>query len=78
MTHSVDKPDISNAEFDVLDALWEDSPATSADVIARLNKHKDWHEKNRKNLTGAASKKRGVTIRKAATSVLVLPSYCAG
>ena len=24
MTHSVDKPDISNAEFDVLDALWED------------------------------------------------------
>ena len=57
MTHSVDKPDISNAEFDVLDALWEDSPATSADVIARLNKHKDWHEKTVKTLLGRLVKK---------------------
>ena len=30
------KPDISNAEFEVLDALWDDYPATSADIIAPI------------------------------------------
>ena len=44
------KPDISNAEFDVLDALWDGYPATSADIIARLNSRKAWHEKTIKTL----------------------------
>ena len=73
MTHSVDKPDISNAEFDVLDALWEDSPATSADVIARLNKHKDWHEKTVKTLLGRLVKKGVLRFEKQQRQYLYYP-----
>ena len=45
MSKMSDKPEISNAEFEVLDVLWDDHPATSNEVIARLNDKKDWHEK---------------------------------
>ncbi|PTT98963.1 CopY family transcriptional repressor, partial [Pseudomonas sp. HMWF031] len=36
MSKMSDKPEISNAEFEVLDVLWDDHPATSNEVIARL------------------------------------------
>ena len=52
MNKSKDKPEISNAEFEVLDVLWEDHPATSNEVIARLNNKKNWHEKTVKTLLG--------------------------
>ena len=45
MKKSTDKPEISNAEFEVLDVLWEDHPATSNEVIARLNNKKNRHPK---------------------------------
>ena len=51
-----DKPEISNAEFEVLDVLWDDHPATSNEVIARLNDKKDW-QKNRQNLVRPLAKK---------------------
>jgi BlaI family penicillinase repressor len=30
-------PDISNTEFEVLEALWQKHPATANDIIDRLN-----------------------------------------
>jgi len=42
--------DISNAEFEVLEALWQQAPASANDIIARLNQNKQW-QKNRENLT---------------------------
>jgi len=57
MTDTHKRPDISNAEFDVLDALWDDYPATSNDIIDRLRQHKDWHEKTVKTLLGRLVKK---------------------
>ena len=52
-----EKPEISNAEFEVLDVLWDDLPATSNDVVVRLNDKKDWHEKTVKTLLGRLVKK---------------------
>ncbi|MEW9797788.1 BlaI/MecI/CopY family transcriptional regulator [Alteromonas sp. CYL-A6] len=49
--------DISNAEFEVLDVLWDDYPATSAEIVKRLKQHKDWHEKTVKTLLGRLVKK---------------------
>ena len=57
MSNMQEKPEISNAEFEVLDVLWDDLPATSNDVVVRLNDKKDWHEKTVKTLLGRLVKK---------------------
>ena len=57
MSNMQEKPEISNAEFEVLDVLWDDHPATSNDVVVRLNDKKDWHEKTVKTLLGRLVKK---------------------
>lgn len=54
---SAEKNDISDAEFDVLDVLWEDHPATSRQLVERLQQRKDWHEKTVKTLLGRLVKK---------------------
>lgn len=57
MSKQAPKADISNAEFEVLDVLWDDYPATSSDVVARLNQKKPWHDKTVKTLLGRLVKK---------------------
>lgn len=52
------KTEISNAEFEVLDVLWEDYPATSSELVERLNKRKDWHDKTVKTLLSRLVKKQ--------------------
>lgn len=42
--------DISNAELDVMQIIWQQHPCTAAEVIARLQQQKDWHEKTIKTL----------------------------
>lgn len=57
--------DISKAEFDVLNALWDIAPATAQEVIEQLNQHSDWHEKTVKTLLGRLVKKGAVGFEKA-------------
>ena len=52
------KTDISNAEFNVLEALWEQFPATSTELVERLNKQKEWHEKTVRTLLSRLVKKQ--------------------
>jgi predicted transcriptional regulator len=73
MNAKTQKNDISNAEFDVLDALWEGSPATSNQVIERLNKRKDWHEKTVKTLLGRLVKKEVISFEKQQRQYLYYP-----
>lgn len=73
MTSNTQKSDISNAEFEVLDVLWEDSPATSNQVVERLNKRKDWHEKTVKTLLGRLVKKQVVSFEKQQRQYLYYP-----
>ena len=37
--------ELSKAEFEVLDALWINYPATASQIIERLSDDKQWHEK---------------------------------
>lgn len=68
-----EKPEISNAEFEVLDVLWDDHPATSNDVVVRLNDKKDWHEKTVKTLLGRLVKKGVLGFEKLQRQYLYYP-----
>ena len=65
--------DISKTEFDVLNALWEKHPASANEIIERLNKHKEWHEKTVKTLLSRLVKKGAVNFKKDARSYLYFP-----
>ena len=72
---SIDNPkaDISNAEFEVLDVLWDDYPATSSDIVKRLNQKKPWHDKTVKTLLSRLVKKGVVDFDKAQRQYLYRP-----
>jgi len=56
--------EISNAEFQVLEALWVEYPASANEIIARLNKNKEWHDKTVKTLLNRLVKKQAVSYEK--------------
>ena len=68
-----EKPEISNAEFEVLDVLWDDHPATSNDVVVQLSDKKDWHEKTVKTLLGRLVKKGVLGFEKQQRQYLYYP-----
>lgn len=56
--------EISNAEFQVLEALWDHYPASATDIIERLNKDKEWHDKTVKTLLNRLVKKQAISFEK--------------
>jgi predicted transcriptional regulator len=56
--------EISNAEFQVLEALWVEYPASANEIIARLNKNKEWHDKTVKTLLNRLVKKEAISYEK--------------
>jgi predicted transcriptional regulator len=56
--------EISHAEFQVLEALWVEYPASANEIIARLNKNKEWHDKTVKTLLNRLVKKQAVSYEK--------------
>ena len=73
MSNDNPKADISNAEFEVLDVLWDDYPATSSDIVERLNHKKPWHDKTVKTLLSRLVKKGVVDFDKAQRQYLYRP-----
>ena len=71
MSNSV--PEISDAEFEVLDSLWQKSPASANDIITKLNETKPWHEKTVKTLLNRLVKKQAITYQKQQRSYLYSP-----
>ncbi|GAA0811082.1 BlaI/MecI/CopY family transcriptional regulator [Colwellia sp. D2M02] len=65
--------EISNAEFEVLDALWQQAPASANEIIARLNQHKEWHEKTVKTLLNRLVKKQAISFEKQQRHYLYSP-----
>lgn len=51
---------ISEAEYEVLDALWEQSPAAASDVFDRLKRRKDWSAQTVKTLLSRLVEKGAV------------------
>jgi predicted transcriptional regulator len=73
MTTDTKKTDISKTEFEVLDVLWEQYPASAIDIIQRLNQTKPWHEKTVKTLLSRLVKKQVVDFDKQHRSYLYFP-----
>jgi len=75
--------EISNAEFEVLEALWQHYPATANDIIAKLNEgkqstetarqNKQWHEKTVKTLLNRLVKKQAIGFEKQKRHYLYSP-----
>ena len=75
VTSSKAMKDISNAEFEVLDALWEEHPASAKALVERLNEKKPWHEKTVKTLLNRLVKKEAVSFEKVQRSYLYSPLF---
>ena len=73
MTTDINKTDISKTEFEVLNALWEQYPASANEIIQRLNQNKPWHEKTVKTLLSRLVKKQVVDFDKQQRSYLYFP-----
>jgi predicted transcriptional regulator len=70
--------EISNAEFEVLEALWQKHPASANDIITRLNEcdnseGKQWHDKTVKTLLSRLVKKEAVSFEKQQRHYLYSP-----
>ena len=65
--------ELSKAEFDVLDALWINYPATASQIIERLSDDKQWHEKTIKTLLGRLVKKGALTFEKDGRQYIYTP-----
>lgn len=56
--------DISDSEYSVMCAIWQDNPCTAAQIVERLNQTEVWHEKTVKTLVGRLVKKGALTFEK--------------
>jgi len=56
--------DISKAEFEVLEVLWEKHPLAANEIIEALNCKKTWHEKTVKTLLSRLVKKQAISFEK--------------
>ncbi len=65
--------DISKAEFDVLDAIWQGYPVSAQTIIERLNTKQEWHEKTVKTLLSRLVKKGAVSFEKDKRRYLYTP-----
>ena len=65
--------DISNAELEVMQVLWQKHPSTAADVISCLQQQKDWHEKTIKTLLNRLVSKGALSYQKQGRAYLYSP-----
>ena len=61
---SEDEMEISKAEFDVLNAIWQGHPCSANDIVERLDNQKNWHDKTVKTLLSRLVKKQAIAFEK--------------
>jgi BlaI family penicillinase repressor len=54
------KPSISDAEWEVMNVLWQQSPLTGSEVVERLKPTKDWSPRTIKTLLNRLVKKHAL------------------
>ncbi|CAM3435961.1 BlaI/MecI/CopY family transcriptional regulator [Shewanella violacea] len=65
--------EISNSELAVLNALWESSPMSSSEVVEKLTRSNEWHEKTVKTLLNRLVKKQAIGFQKQGRAYLYSP-----
>ena len=73
MTEKV--PSISEAEWEVMNVLWEKSPQTANDVITSLQGQKDWKAKTVRTLLDRLVQKEVVGVNKEQRVYTFYPLY---
>jgi predicted transcriptional regulator len=66
--------ELSKAEFEVLDALWDKYPASASEIIERIGDAKQWHEKTIKTLLSRLHKKGAVSYHKEGRLYIYAPT----
>lgn len=56
--------EITKTEYAIMEAVWQGQPCTAAEIIERLNKQAEWHEKTVKTLIGRLVKKGALSFEK--------------
>jgi predicted transcriptional regulator len=65
--------EISKTEFEVLEVLWRQHPASANEIIAKLNENKEWHEKTVKTLLNRMVKKGAIGFEKQQRTYIYTP-----
>ncbi len=66
-------PVISDAEWDVMEALWADHPASAEQVVAALKHKKSWNPRTIKTLLNRLLKKRALEFERVGKRYLYQP-----
>lgn len=68
-------PPISDAEWDVMNVLWEASPRTASEIADALCEPKQWHPKTVKTLLGRLVKKGALRFKEEGNRYLYRPAF---
>src|SRR5260221_13947975 len=68
-------PQISDAEWEVMNVLWKESPRTATDVADELCDRMSWHPKTVKTLLGRLVKKGALRYREEGNRYLYRAAY---
>lgn len=66
-------PRISDAEWEVMNVLWQDTPLTASEIIERLAGQKDWSPRTVKSLLNRLVKKGALAFSQQANRYLYRP-----
>ena len=69
----VKTPQISDAEWEVMNVLWQQSPRTASEVADALCERMSWHPKTVKTLLGRLVKKGALRFREEGNRYLYTP-----
>ena len=67
--------EISEAEHEVMEALWEGAPATAREVFQRLRNKKNWQERTVKTLLSRLLKKGAIDYEQKDRAYLYSPCF---
>jgi len=66
-------PQISDAEWEVMNVLWQRSPLTASEVVDEVSERMNWHPKTVKTLLGRLVKKGALRYRQEGNRYLYAP-----
>jgi BlaI family penicillinase repressor len=68
-------PQITDAEWEVMQVLWESSPRTASEVADEVAGRMDWHHKTVKTLLGRLVKKGALKFKEEGNRYLYRPAF---
>ena len=67
------RPNISDAEWQVMQIVWEKAPVPASDIVERLQRKKHWHARTTRTLIDRLVRKRALRIEREGKRYLFWP-----